>query len=245
MKLLVWKTSPGGRLVRPLCFLLLLFIVLHLALVQKRAYSASGQTLLRRVNTESRRAALTFNIKWGDTVSPQILDILDEYNVSATFFVSGPWAGVQPEILARMHRERHEIGNYGYTTEDLSDSSPDEIKAEIGQAQELIAATTGYIPAYFRPPSGNYNDKVVRAAAESGYVTVIWDVDSLDRRNPGVKRIAAQVLKNVQPGSIILLHASDDRKQTVEALPLILAGLQESGYHLVTLSCLLCSEAAD
>jgi polysaccharide deacetylase family sporulation protein PdaB len=245
MRLLLCKTPSGWRLVLHLCALLLLFVALHLALVQKQAHSASAQTLVRRVETDRRRVALTFNVNWGDRIVPQILDSLDAGGVRATFFVTGPWAGVQPEILSRMHRERHEIGNFGYKYEDLSKHSAAVIKEQISRAQEIIAETTGYVPAYFRPPHGYHNETIVLAAAQSGYVTVLWDVDSLDRRKTDAKRIVSQILKNVRPGSIILLHGNDDNQTTVEALPLLLSGLRENGYEAVTLSCLLCSEAVD
>lgn len=245
MKLLLWKAPAGRRLAFHLCVLLSIFISLHLALMQKHAYSASARTLIRRVNTDRRRVALTFNISWGDAVAPQILDILHGQGVQATFFVAGPWAGVQPEVLSRMHRERHEIGSYGYKNEDLSARNAEEITEEIKRAQGLIVETIGYAPAYFRPPLGYYNEKVVLAAAKQGYVTVLWDVDSLDQRNPGAKRIVSHTLNNVQPGSIILLHANDDNVQTVEALPFILSGLRDNAYSPVTLSCLLCSEAIE
>jgi peptidoglycan-N-acetylglucosamine deacetylase len=79
----------------------------------------------------------------------------------------------------------------------------------------------------------------VKAAAELGYQTVLWDIDSRDWKRPGKQKISSQVLHSVQPGSIILLHASDSSTQTAEALPLILAGLQEKNLNPVTLSCLL------
>jgi peptidoglycan/xylan/chitin deacetylase (PgdA/CDA1 family) len=120
----------------------------------ERFVLASVQAPIRRVETSNRVVALTFDVDWGSTVAPQVLDILDQGQVKATFFVTGPWAGVHPEILARLHRERHEVGNRGYIIENLSGHSQAEIRQELAKAQELICETTGYVPAFSDRPGG-------------------------------------------------------------------------------------------
>ena len=103
----------------------------------------------------------------------------------------------------------------------------------------ILVNITGATPRYFRPPNGDYDDLVVLAANELGYETIIWAVDSLDWKNPGVSYIVERISKLTFPGAIILFHASDSTRETDQALPMVLENLKTAGYELMPLGQLL------
>ncbi|MGE5416256.1 MAG: polysaccharide deacetylase family sporulation protein PdaB [Acidobacteriota bacterium] len=180
--------------------------------------------------------ALTFDISWGNQTPMPVIEILKQNNVRSTFFLSGPWCKQYPDIPKRIKQDGHEIASHGYRHINLSTLSRMEIKEEIMKAHDSIKEVTGIDPILIRTPNGDYSDEVIKAADECRYKVIQWSVDSLDWMNPGVGTISERVIKRVQPGSIILMHASDTCKQTTEALPTILKELKNQGYEFVTVS---------
>ncbi|MGO0122241.1 polysaccharide deacetylase family sporulation protein PdaB [Desulfothermobacter acidiphilus] len=195
--------------------------------------------IVYRVQTEEKVVALTFDISWGTQTPPKVLNLLRKEGLRCTFFLSGPWARRYPDLAQHIAKDGHEIASHGHRHINLSSLPPSEIKAEIGQAHEALKEVTGHAPNLIRTPNGDYNGKVLKVAQEMGYRVIQWDVDSLDWKNPGVNTIVSRVLKQVRPGSIVLLHASDTCQQTDQALPAIIQGLREKGYSMVTVSELL------
>lgn len=188
------------------------------------------------VETKEPAVALTFDISWGQQQVLGVLGILRENNVKSTFFLSGPWAKRYPHLVQEIAAAGHDIGSHGDAHVDLSDYSRDEVAKNIKTAHEDLLATAGRVSPYFRPPNGDYDDVVVDTAASLGYETVIWAVDSLDWKNPGVDFMIERVLGRTFPGAIILMHASDSSQQIQEALPLIIDGLRQKGFRLLPLS---------
>ncbi|NPV27087.1 MAG: polysaccharide deacetylase family sporulation protein PdaB [Firmicutes bacterium] len=191
------------------------------------------------VKTDQKVLALTFDISWGTNTPTPVLDILKKHNVRATFFLSGPWVKKYPSIPQRIAADGHEIGSHGNEHINLSTVSKEKIREEIMLAHQSIQAVTGHTPNLIRTPNGDYNNQVISTANECGYRVIQWGTDSLDWKNPGVDAIVNRVLKRAHPGDIILMHASDTCKQTVDALPRIIEGLREQGYQFVTVSELL------
>lgn len=187
------------------------------------------------VETDKKAIALTFDISWGDKTPDKVLDVLKQYNQKATFFLSGPWANHYRNIVDRIVAEGHEIASHGQEHINLSQESKETIQDNIKSAHDILVNVTKTSPRFFRPPNGDYDDVVVLAARELGYETVIWSVDSLDWKNPGVTYIVERVSKLAFPGAIILFHASDSAKETHEALPMVIQNLRSAGYQLVTL----------
>jgi len=188
------------------------------------------------VETKEPVVALTFDISWGEQQVLGVLEILREKNVKSTFFLSGPWAKRYPHLVQEIAKSGHDIGSHGDAHVDLSHYSRDDVAKNISTAHEDILASAGRVSPYFRPPNGDYDDVVVDTARSLGYETVIWAVDSLDWKNPGVDFMVDRVLGRVFPGAIVLMHASDSSKQIKEALPIIIDGLREKGFRLVPLS---------
>lgn len=191
------------------------------------------------IDTKEKKVTLTFDISWGSVRPGPVLDVLKKYDVKATFFLSGPWAQRHPEIVRRIQAEGHEIQSHGHKHVNYHELSAEQVKDNIRSAHRILAEITGGEPNMVRPPNGSFNQASLQAAREAGYETIIWSVDSLDWKNPGVDVITQRVLKRIHPGAIVLLHASDTCKQTDQALPAIIEGLRAQGYEMVLLKDLM------
>ncbi|MDD4237860.1 MAG: polysaccharide deacetylase family protein [Desulfotomaculaceae bacterium] len=193
-----------------------------------------------KANTSHKVAALTFSINWGGTVPGPVLDILKTQNQPATFFISSAWAQKYPELARRIAAEGHEIGSSLDRQVTPDNSTAAELKEELLSLSKATAeASGGVTPTLLRISHGGWNELFLSAAAEAGYTVVQWNLNSLDIQTPGKDNIVNNVLKGIQPGSIILMNASDTASQTPGALSDVIAGLRAEGYELVTVSSLL------
>ncbi|VBB05834.1 polysaccharide deacetylase [Lucifera butyrica] len=199
----------------------------------------SGPIAIAGTRTDDKVVALTFDHSWGNKFTPAILDTLKKHNVKVTFFIMGPWAKKYPEVAKQMVADGHEIASHGYRHENYGDRTEEWVREDIQKAGELIKEVTGVTPTLIRPPNGHYSQTSLKVADSLGYKTIIWNVDSLDWKNPGRDVIIERVMKRIKPGAIILLHASDTPVQTAEALPILLDKIQAAGYRIVTVSELL------
>lgn len=194
---------------------------------------------LIQVDTTQRALALTFDISWGEVMPSQVLDVLKQEKVAATFFCSGPWAKKHPDIVQRIIADGHQLESHGQAHVNYSGLTESGVQANIADSCAILKDITGRDIRFVRPPNGDYNDQAITAAAEKGVALVTWSVDSLDWKNPGVETIQSRVLNKAHNGAIVLLHASDTCKQTHLALPAIIAGLRQKGFALLTLDQLL------
>lgn len=191
-----------------------------------------------------RKVALTFDDAPDPRFTPQILDILADHRVCATFFVVGDRAARHPEIVRRMQREGHIIGNHSYDHAVLSTLSEAAFTNQVWRTDTVIRRLVGYSPRFIRPPYGELKPDQVQWGMRHGFIVVNWDVDSEDwKNNPGSAKIMANIRRTLQPGSIILQHAGGGKGQdlsgTIDALPRLIKRLQNQGYELVTLPELL------
>lgn len=207
--------------------------------VQVADVVAGGPIAIAGTRTDQKVVALTFDHSWGNKFTPSILDTLQKNNLKVTFFIMGPWAQKFPEVAKRMVSDGHEIGSHGYRHENYGDMSDEWVREDIQKAHAQIKEVTGVDATLIRPPNGHYSQKSLKVADELGYRTIIWNVDSLDWKNPGRDVIIERVMKRIKPGAIILLHASDTPVQTAEALPILLERIKAEGYQVVTVGELL------
>ncbi|MBC8014829.1 MAG: polysaccharide deacetylase family protein [Sporomusaceae bacterium] len=197
-------------------------------------------TVFSESQTSHKVVALTFDDGPYSPYTEQVLDILKEYHVPATFFVVGQNVEKYPEIVRRIAAEGHQLGNHTYHHVDLLKIDRKTIVEEIDRTSQVIAAITGSVPHVVRPPHGFRDPVVMEVMAERGFKVVEWSVMSRDWNNPGVEVIVDRTVKKVKNGSIVLLHdgdgiASDDsRIQTVEATRRIIQTLLAQGYEFVT-----------
>jgi polysaccharide deacetylase family sporulation protein PdaB len=201
--------------------------------------TAAERYSLRDVVTSQKVAALTFDISWGTVMPPKVLAILQKDHVRATFFVSGPWAKQNPDLIKAMVQDGDEVESHGWAHVNYTGLSNVGVEDNIMKANQVIESLTGQRPIFVRPPNGDFSPRTIAAAKAVGYTTVTWGTDSLDWMNPGVSTIIRRVVGRIHPGDIVLLHASDTCKQTDIALPVILQDLKAKGYRLVTLKQLL------
>lgn len=177
--------------------------------------------------------ALTFDDGPNPEITPRILDILDQHNAKATFFLIGLHVPDNAAIVQRMHQAGHEIGNHTWSHRDLSTLTPQEVEDDIAAAQNAIVAAGAPAPHLFRPPYGAV-DSMVRSHVAMSVVS--WNIDPEDWKAKKPEQIIDHVLSHAKPGAIVDLH--DIYANTADALDPILTNL-EPYYHLVTVSQLL------
>lgn len=202
--------------------------------------------VFRRV-TNKPYVALTFDDGPNPIFTPQILDILKEHNVTATFFMVGKHIEKYPDIAKRVYLEGHEIGNHTYAHRDLITASKRTLLAEIHKADKAIKSVIGVKTKLFRPPRGLISAANRKIVTRLGYLIVLWTVSAMDWSGLSPKVMARRVKRYVRNGCIILFHDSGalvrseggKRGNTVEALPLIISDLRRKGYQIVPLSQML------
>lgn len=186
------------------------------------------------VDTDEKKIAISFDAAWGSDKTEDILKILKEHNVKTTFFLVAFWVDKYPDMVKRIDEEGHEIGNHSANHPNMSQLSEEKIREELTITSRKIEAITGKKVNLFRPPFGDYNNRVIRVSKELGYYVIQWDVDSLDYKDYGANAIVDRVISKVKNGSIVLFH--NNAIFIREALPIILDKLQEMGYEIVPIS---------
>lgn len=149
----------------------------------------------------------------------------------------GEWVDKYPESVKALSDAGHEVMDHSNTHPHMSQLSREEIQADVSACADKIEAVTGVRPTLFRPPYGEYDDKVITAVRALGMEPIQWDVDSLDWKELEAPEIVERVTKRVQPGSIVLFHNA--ALHTPEALPTIIEALLQEGYTFVPISQLI------
>ena len=217
--------------------------LLALAITPLVSVSASDR-LYRKSGLDKKQIALTFDDGPSRQNTEAILEILDQYNIKATFFVIGQNAKKDPERIKLIYEKGHEIGNHTYTHAYISKISEEALKDEIQKTEEVLTEITGEKPKVFRPPGGFYSDASLNLVEKMGYQVVLWSLDTRDWSMPKSHKIAANVEENAGCGDIILFHDLEDaRLPTPEALKLIIPKLIEEGYEFITVSEMIENEA--
>ena len=188
-----------------------------------------------RVPMNGRYVALTFDDGPHSELTPKALDILKRHGAKGTFFVLGQNAARARSIVRRAAAEGHEVGVHTWSHIKMNSSARAKVDREISRTQNLIAEITGTVPRVMRPPFGATNKTLVNHMYNQyGMASILWDVDTVDWRKPGVSKVIATAVNKARPGSIILVH--DIHATTLSALEGIVTGLQARGFKLVTVS---------
>ena len=202
--------------------------------------TAASEPIHRHACSESKKIALTFDDGPHPSLTPKILAILKRYRIHATFFMIGEEVECYADTARLVIADGHEIGNHSDTHSRLSRLSSAEQLREVKQCEERIEAVCGVHPVLFRPPEGIVTSTLSRILDQENYTLVLWSIDTRDWECKDAKKIAARVLKEVQPGDVILMHDYIGHgSQTPEALEIILPKLIEQGYEFTTVSELL------
>ena len=192
------------------------------------------------VDTAENVVAVSFDAAWGGDKTMGILDILDEYDVKATFFLVGFWIDAFPELVREIAKRGHAIANHSENHPHFNGLSAEEMKREISSVNDKLEKLTGERATYFRAPYGEYNDTLMTTLEEMGMTGVQWSVDSLDWKGLSGGQIADRVVPKVKPGSIVLCHNNSDH--ILDALPIVLLGLKNKGLRCVRMDELVWTE---
>ena len=123
--------------------------------------------------------SVSFDAAWGNEDTQQLIDILGQYQVTATFFVVGEWVDKYPESVKALHDAGHEVMNHSNTHAHYPQLSADEVTADLNACNDKIEAVTGVRPTLVRLPYGDYDDNSINAVRSIGMEPIQWDVDTL------------------------------------------------------------------
>ena len=185
-------------------------------------------------NSQARAIALTIDDGPDPVYTPQVLALLQRYQVTATFSMIGMHVAAYPQLAQAVADAGHQIANHTWNHADLASLGNSAVDDELVMASEAIYAAAGMRPAFFRAPYGSWSAAVLRQCEQMQMVPVDWSVDPQDWSMPGVRSIVNNIMNNTRPGSIILEHdGGGNRSQTVAALRIVLPRLLDEGYQFV------------
>ncbi|WP_164418571.1 polysaccharide deacetylase family protein [Streptomyces salinarius] len=167
------------------------------------------------------------------TWTPQVLDLLDQYGVKATFCMTGLQAEAHPDLVKDVVAAGHRLCDHSVSHDTTMDKKSEAYQSkEILDAERMITQASGGVrPMYYRAPGGAFTPYSRELAASRGMRPLGWNVDTKDFERPGTDAIVATVQRELPNGPTILFHdAGGDRTQTVEALRRVLPWLEEQGY---------------
>ncbi|MBX3113349.1 MAG: polysaccharide deacetylase family protein [Fimbriimonadaceae bacterium] len=182
---------------------------------------------------DHKRLALTFDDGPHGKVTYDLLKLLKEYDVRATFFVVGKMVINRKNMLRQMEAEGHEIANHSFSHPDLANLDLLDTLTEYKATQIAVYDILGHQPRFCRPPGGRMDEKTLRAASALGLTTVYWNSNPGDYKFDDPEKILERLRLNRQNGSIILLHSG--LPQTVEALKTFIPECLKQGYEFVLL----------
>ncbi|MDG6078026.1 polysaccharide deacetylase [Erythrobacter litoralis] len=192
-----------------------------------------------RVQTDERLVALTFDDGPTDRGVDAVMQALARHDAKATFFLIGNAIERNPEAVRQLVSAGHEIGNHSYSHVP-NVGRPQAFYREEVERTNAALRSLGVTPRYFRPPYGIRLIGLSRAVSEAGLHTVMYDVAEPDGSKDSAEDYAANILREIRPGSIVLIHAMNSHNRNArDALPLILEGLAKRGYRAVTVTRLL------
>ena len=203
------------------------------------ARPAITSSLLTVTDTGTDRPAVALTFDDGPTpeYTPQVLDLLAQYGVKATFCTIGNQVIAYPDLTRRILAEGHRLCDHTMTHDaTVGFNARDLMSRQLGTSKDTIAGVIDP-PAtidYFRAPEGAWTPALDEVAAETGMRPLGWSVDTLDWTQPGTAAIVGSVQQGVHPGAVVLFHdGGGPRDQTVEAVRQLLPWLQEQGYQFV------------
>jgi len=230
----------GKILPKFLLFTLALFFAVSLLIKVTKFYDDFG---IKRADTEGKVVALTYDDGPSSPYTNQLLDILDSYQVKATFFEIGRNIEKHPEIVSMIVARGHELANHSYSHTDMMFKPREFLLSEIEKTDKLLQQELGVKQdsISFRPPFGRRGVVLSYLLSQMQKKLILWDVDSLDYdKTLTAEDIANRVIDNVRSGSIVLMHDSGgDRSKTLAATQAIVKTLQSKGYAFKTVSELL------
>ncbi|MBP3384282.1 MAG: delta-lactam-biosynthetic de-N-acetylase [Firmicutes bacterium] len=198
-----------------------------------------------RKDTDEKILYLTFDAGYENGYTEKILDVLKKQEVPAAFFLVGNYIESEPDIVKRMVKEGHIVGNHTYSHPDMSMISSEEtFREELEKLEAIYTETTGRtMKKFYRPPQGRYSEENLKMACEMGYTTVFWSlayVDWYENQQPSRDEAFRKMIPRAHPGAVILLHSTS--KTNSEVLDELISKWKEMGYKFRPLDDLLKTE---
>jgi len=189
------------------------------------------------LNTAEKTVALTFDDGPDSDSTLEIVNILNKYKVPGTFFLLGTQIDKHPHIVNTILESGHSIGNHSWSHKRPTDINTEAVMDEVVKTGQRLAGY-GVDTKLYRPPYGLVNPSQMPALIEAGYRVICWSIDSMDWYFDNPNQIAACVIDSIHPGAIVLMHSAggkNNRKATIEALPVIIERLLDKGYRFTIL----------
>ena len=187
-------------------------------------------------NSNKPMVSIMVNVAWRNENIPILLDIMEEAQCKSTFFLQGAWTHKFSELARKIKNAGHEIGSHAYSHPDMRGQTLEYIEWELQKTNQVISKELGVRPKLFTPPSGEFDERVIRTAADEGMYTVLSSIDTQDWKLPPPEEMVHQVKTNIKKGGIILIHPTES---SVKALSEIRKKIKDKGLKIVTVSDLL------
>ena len=174
---------------------------------------------------------LTFDEGYENGFTSKVLDVLNKEQVPAAFFVTGPYLKNQTELIRRMIDEGHIVGNHTVNHLNLPKQTVEKVKSELDELNDMCESMYGVSMSYMRPPEGEYSEKVLAAAKDAGYKTIMWSFAYKDwdvNIQNGPDYAYNQIVPYLHDGAIILLHAVSS--DNADALERVIQYAKNEGY---------------
>nr|WP_243388017.1 delta-lactam-biosynthetic de-N-acetylase [Bacillus kexueae] len=188
-------------------------------------------------DTSKKDVYLTFDNGYENGYTKKVLDVLKKENVQATFFVTGHYLESEPELVKRMVKEGHFVGNHSWSHPDLTKVSDEKLKQELDSVSEKVEELTGQKgTVYLRPPRGIFSERTLALSKKYGYQTMFWSLAFVDWKidqQKGWEYSYNNMMKQIHPGSILLLHTVS--KDNADALEKAIQDLKKEGYRFKSL----------
>lgn len=190
--------------------------------------------------SSAKLVALTFDAGSSAEPVPQILRALAQRGIHCTFFLTGQWIERYPDAARQIAESGHELGNHSWSHPAFTSLTDEQMREQLRRTEEMALRICGRsTKPLFRPPFGARDERVRSVAADEGYLTIYWTIDSWDsvKKDITPQMITGRVMRLMRPGAIVLMHCGSEA--TAQALPQLLNALDAQGYRVVTVSELL------
>jgi peptidoglycan-N-acetylglucosamine deacetylase len=180
---------------------------------------------------KTKAVALTIDDGPDPTYTPQVLQVLEQYKVTATFSMIGSEVASYPSLAREVAAAGHRVSNHTWSHANLQTLTAANVQSQMTKATAAIHSATGIEPVIFRAPFGNWSPAVIAQCQQMGMMPMDWSVDPRDWARPGVTSIVSNIMANTHAGSIILEHdGGGNRAQTVAALKIVIPRLLDEGF---------------
>lgn len=213
------------------CVIVALLFALYLACVPADGIQTAAAPIYKG-DASGGRVALMVNVYQGSEYVEGMLEVLERYDATCTFFVGGCWAEKNMDLLKKMY-ERADLGNHGYLHLDHAKLSEKQNREEIVLCDRLVETVTGKKMRLFAPPSGSIGNNMLKVCEELGYKVIMWSKDTIDWRDKDYELVFKRATSNIQSGDMILMHPTE---HTLKALPAILDRYAELGLSTATVA---------